>query len=257
MNNLSRREALKSIGLGAATLAAVTPLIGAPAPEKAGKATPPASVPAAKESEVGFKDGKFVLPPLPYEYNALEPAIDEETMHLHHDLHHAAYVKGGNTALEALSAIAAGTGDAALVHHWNNELSFHGSGHALHILFWNNMKPKGGGSPAGELADEIKASFGTQANFEKLFTATAGAVQGSGWAILGYDSISKRLQVVSAEKHQNLTLQSITPVLALDVWEHAYYLKYQNKRADYVKAFMGVINYDDVAARLAKAVAAA
>lgn len=256
MNHLSRREALKSIGLGAATLAAVSPLIGAPAPEKPGKAAP-APAAAAKESEVGFKDGKFVLPPLPYEYNALEPAIDEATMKLHHDIHHAAYVKGGNTALEALSAIAAGTGDATLIHHWNNELSFHGSGHALHLLFWNNMKPKGGGSPTGELAEEIKASFGTQANFEKLFTATAGSVQGSGWAILGYDSISKRLQVVSAEKHQNLTLQSITPVLALDVWEHAYYLKYQNKRADYVKAFLGVINYDDVATRLAKAVAAA
>ena len=177
-------------------------------------------------------------------------------MHLHHDIHHAAYVKGGNVALEALAAIAAGTGDAALIHHWNNELSFHGSGHALHTMFWNNMKPKGGGAPTGALADAIKADFGSQAGFEKLFTATAGAVQGSGWAILGYDSISKRLQVISAEKHQNLTLQSITPILAIDVWEHAYYLKYQNKRADYVKAFMTVVNYDDVAARLAKAVAA-
>ena len=175
-------------------------------------------------------------------------------MKLHHDIHHAAYVKGGNAALEALAAIAAGTGDAALTGHWNNELAFHGSGHALHTMFWNNMK-KGGGTPSGALAAAIKDGFGGQAQFEKLFSATAAAVQGSGWAILGYDAISKRLQVIQAEKHQNQTLQSITPVLALDVWEHAYYLKYQNKRADYVKAFLTIVNYDDVAARLAKAVA--
>lgn len=235
--------------MGTAALAAVSPLFAASASAKT--AAP------AKESEVGFKDGKFVLPPLPYEPDALEPAIDGQTMHLHHDIHHAAYVKGGNLALEALAAIAGGTGDAALIHHWNNELAFHGSGHALHTIFWNNMEPKGSGAPAGELAGEIKACFGSQAGFEKLFSATAGAVQGSGWAILGHDPISRRLQIVSAEKHQNLTFQGITPLLVLDVWEHAYYLKYQNKRADYVKAFMTIVNYDDVAARLAKAVAAA
>ena len=245
MNPMPRRQALRNLGLGAAVLAAAPALVAAPA---SGKTAEP------KESEVGFKDGKFVLPPLPYEYNALEPAIDEATMKLHHDIHHAAYVKGGNAALEALAAIAAGTGDAALTGHWNNELAFHGSGHALHVLFWNNMK-KGGGTPSGALATAIKDSFGGQGQFEKLFAATAAAVQGSGWAILGYDAISKKLQIVQAEKHQNQTLQSITPILALDVWEHAYYLKYQNKRADYVKAFMTVVNYDDVAARLERAVA--
>ena len=177
-------------------------------------------------------------------------------MHLHHDIHHAAYVKGANVALEALAAIAAGSGDASLVSHWNGQLAFNGSGHALHILYWNNMK-KGGSKPGGALADAIRTGFGGQEAFEKLFAATAGAVQGSGWGILGYDAISGRLQVISAEKHQNLTLQSITPILAVDVWEHAYYLKYQNKRADYLKAFMTIVNYDDVAARYAKAVAAA
>ncbi len=249
MNPIPRRAALKTIGLTAATLAASAPFLAA---------APEARTTAAdlKESEIGFRDGKFVLPPLPYDYAALEPAIDEQTMKLHHDIHHAAYVKGGNTALEALAAIAAGTGDAALTGHWNNELAFHGSGHALHTMFWNNLK-KGGSTPSGTLADAIKTSFGGQPQFEKLFTATAAAVQGSGWAILGYDAISKRLQVIQAEKHQNQTLQSITPILALDVWEHAYYLKYQNKRADYIKAFWTVVNYDDVAARYAKAVAAA
>jgi Fe-Mn family superoxide dismutase len=247
MDSLSRRDALKTLGLGAAALAAASPLLPVSAAEK-----PDA---AAKPGEIAFKDGKFVLPPLPYDYAALEPAIDAQTMKLHHDIHHAAYVKGGNTALEALAAIAAGTGDAALTGHWNNELAFHGSGHALHTLFWNNMKPKGS-APTGDLAEALKKDFGSKEAFEKLFSATAAAVQGSGWAILGYDCISKRLQVIQAEKHQNQTLQSITPLLVLDVWEHAYYLKYQNKRADYIKAFLTVVNYEDVGARYAKAVAA-
>jgi Fe-Mn family superoxide dismutase len=244
MDSLSRRDAIRTFGLGAAALAVASPLMAAPA-EKA----------AAKPSEVGFKDGKFVLPPLPYDYAALEPAIDAQTMHLHHDIHHAAYVKGGNAALEALAAIAGGTGDAALTGHWNNELAFHGSGHALHMLFWNNLKPKGS-PPSGVFAEALTKSFGSKEAFEKLFTATAAAVQGSGWAILGYDCVSQRLLVIQAEKHQNQTLQSITPILALDVWEHAYYLKYQNKRADYIKAFWTVVNYEDVGERYAKAVAA-
>lgn len=247
---IPRRNAFKTIALGTAALAAAGPLFAAPPPGKSGTAEP-------KESDIGFKDGKFVLPPLPYDYAALEPAIDEQTMKLHHDLHHASYVKNGNLALEALAAIAAGTGDATLTGHWNNELAFNGSGHALHTIFWNNMRPKGGGTPSASFAAAVKADFGGQTPFEKLFTATALAVQGSGWAILGYDALSKRLQVIQAEKHQNQTLQSITPILVLDVWEHAYYLKYQNKRADYVKAFLDIINDDDVSARYAKAVAAA
>ena len=248
MNSIPRRDALKTIGLSAAALAATSPFLGA-APESRAPATD------LKESEIGFKDGKFVLPPLPYDYAALEPAVDEQTMKLHHDIHHAAYVKGANAALDALAAIAAGTGDAALTGHWNNELAFHGSGHALHVLFWNGMK-KGGSTPTGALASAIDASFGSVERFTKLFTATATAVQGSGWAILGYDALSKRLQIVQAEKHQNQTLQSITPILAIDVWEHAYYLKYQNKRADYIKAFLTIVNYDYVGAQYAKAVAA-
>ena len=246
MNNIPRRDALKTLGLTALASAAATSLFAA---EERKSAT-------AKDSETGFKDGKFVLPPLPYGFTALEPAIDAQTMQLHHDVHHAAYVKGANVALEALAAIAAGSGDASLVAFWNGQLAFNGSGHALHTMFWNNMKPKGS-KPAGVLAEAIKTGFGGQEPFEKLFAATAGAVQGSGWGILGFDALSGRLQVISAEKHQNLTLQSITPILAVDVWEHAYYLKYQNKRADYVKGFMTIINYEDVAARYAKAVGAA
>ena len=249
MNPIPRRAALKTIGFSAALLAASGPAVTA-APEARTTASD------LKESEIGFKDGKFVLPPLPYDYAALEPAIDAQTMKLHHDIHHAAYVKNGNVALDALAAIAAGTGDASLTGHWNKELAFNGSGHALHTIFWNNMKPKGGGTQSAALAAAIKSDFGGQTQFEKLFAATAMGVQGSGWAILGYDGLSKRLQIIQAEKHQNETFQGITPILVLDVWEHAYYLKYQNKRADYVKAFVGIINDDDVSARYAKAVAA-
>lgn len=246
MHSLSRRQALRSITLGAAALAAIPAIASA-----ADKSSEP------KASEIGFKDGKFVLPPLPYDYAALESAIDEATMKLHHDIHHAAYVKGANAALEGLAAIAAGAGEASLTGHWENELAFHGSGHTLHTIFWNNMKPKGGGVFSEGLAAAIKADFGGQAQFEKLFAATAAGVQGSGWAILGRHSLSGRLLILGVEKHQNQTLQGITPLLVLDVWEHAYYLKYQNKRADYVKAFMTVINDEDVSARFAKAVAAA
>ena len=242
MNPLSRRESFKTLGLGAAALA-VAPLVGNTAGAKSAAGELP-------ESEVGFKDGKFVLPPLPYPYDALEPAIDQQTMHLHHDIHHAGYVKNGNVALEALSAIAAGTGDATLTGHWDNELAFNGSGALLHTIFWNNMKPKGSTVPVGTFADALKTTFGGQEHFEKFFAATAGAVQGSGWAILGYENMTQRLHVIQAEKHQNQALQGITPILVLDVWEHAYYLKYQNKRADYVKAFLTVVNYEDVAKRL-------
>ena len=107
--------------------------------------------------------------------------------------------------------------------------------------------------PTGALAEAIKAAFGSQEHFEKIFAGTAAAVQGSGWAILGYDGMTQRLHVIQAEKHQNQTLQGITPILVLDVWEHAYYLKYQNKRADYVKAFMTLVNYEDVDKRLDRA----
>ena len=246
MNNIPRRDVLKTLGFTAIAAAAAAPFLAAE--ERKSSAT--------KESEIGYKDGKFVLPPLPYDYAALEPAIDAETMKLHHDIHHAAYVKGANVALEALAAIAAGSGDASLISHWNGQLAFNESGHALHTMFWNNMKPKGGGKAIGPLAEAMKAGFGSQDAFEKMFTATAASVQGSGWGILGYDALSGRLQVLSAEKHQNLTIQSITPILAVDVWEHAYYLKYQNKRADYIKAFMTIVNYEDVGMRYAKAVAA-
>lgn len=195
------------------------------------------------------------LPPLPYDYNALEPAIDEQTMRLHHGLHHKAYVDGLNKAEEML-AKARESGDFGLVKHWEREAAFHGSGHLLHAIFWPNMAPAGkggGGEPTGALAARIAADFGSLAAFQAHFTAAATQVEASGWAILAWRPADGALVVLSAEKHQNLTQWGVVPLLVLDVWEHAYYLRYQNRRAEYVKNWWSVVNWADVAARFAAA----
>ncbi len=197
------------------------------------------------------------LPPLPYDYNALEPHIDEQTMRLHHDIHHKAYVAGLNAAEEKL-AEARESGDFALAKHLSRECAFHGSGHLLHSIFWPNMGPApgspagesaaGGGEPGGELADAINRDFGDFAKFTGQFQAAANQVEGSGWAILAYRAADGKLVVLQAEKHQNLTQWGVAPLLVLDVWEHAYYLKYQNRRPEYTKAFFNVISWDNVLA---------
>jgi len=197
--------------------------------------------------------GEYVLPPLPYAYNALEPHIDEQTMRLHHDKHHLAYVNGLNSALAAL-AQARAANDYNLVQYYSNQIAFHGAGHILHALFWTNMAPNGGGEPSGDLAKALVKDFGSVAAFKAHFSAAANKVEGSGWAILAYQPLGQQLVILQAEKHQNLTQWGAIPLLVLDVWEHAYYLKYQNKRADYVSAFFNVINWRDVSQRFSLAV---
>lgn len=193
---------------------------------------------------------KHELPALPYDYNALEPHYDEQTVKLHHDAHHKAYVDGLNNA-EAKLAEAREKVEFALVKHWERELAFHGSGHILHTLFWDNMKPNGGGPATGLVAGEIDRYFGSFEIFKKQFSAAAVAVEGSGWTLLCYNPIFKKLEILTAEKHQNLTQWGVVPLLALDLWEHAYYLKYQNKRAAFVEAWWNLVNWDDVNNRLA------
>jgi Fe-Mn family superoxide dismutase len=195
---------------------------------------------------------KYELPPLPYAYNALEPHLDEQTMRLHHDKHHLAYVNGLNKAEEMLEAARA-SGDFAMVKHWSREAAFHGSGHFLHSIFWPNMAAAGsggGGQPSGDLASQITSDFGSFEAFKKHFSAAANAVEGSGWALLVWEPQAGHLAVLQSEKHQNLTQWGVTPLLVLDVWEHAYYLKYQNNRGAYVEAWWNVVNWSDVAARL-------
>ena len=193
-----------------------------------------------------------VLPPLPYAYDALEPHIDQQTMHLHHDIHHLGYVNGFNTALTKL-AEARQSGDFALVKHWEREAAFHGSGHVLHAIFWTIMSPKGGGEPKGDLAQAIAGTFGSYEAFKKHFIAASNAVEGSGWGVLAFNRNLNQLQILQAEKHQDLTVWGAEPLLIVDVWEHAYYLKYQNKRPDYVNAFFNVINWDEVGKRFERA----
>jgi len=194
------------------------------------------------------------LPPLPYGYDALEPYIDEQTMRLHHDIHHAGYVSGLNNA-EAKLAEARAIGDYGLVKHWSREAAFHGSGHLLHAIFWPNMIAASEAKPApeGALAEAIDRGFGSFEAFKAQFVAASTAVEGSGWGILAYRPADGTLVILTAEKHQNLTQWGVVPLLVLDVWEHAYYLKYQNRRGEYVKNFFNIVNWDDVAARFEKA----
>lgn len=196
--------------------------------------------------------GGHTLPPLPYAYNALEPYIDEQTMRLHHDKHHQSYVDGLNKA-EKMMENARKTGDFALIKHWEREAAFNGAGHYLHTIFWFNMMPKGGGEPAGSLRQQIDRDFGSFANFKKHFSAAAEKVEGGGWAILVWAPRAHRLEILQAEKHQNLSQWDVVPLLVLDVWEHAYYLKYHNERPAYIKAWWHVVNWPYVQQRFDQA----
>ncbi len=196
--------------------------------------------------------GKHSLPPLPYAYNALEPYISEEIMRLHHDKHHQSYVDGLNKAEQKLKE-ARKSGDFSLVKHWSRELAFHGSGHYLHTIFWNNMSPRGGGKPTGRLLKEIEKYFGSFEAFKKHFTEAAKQVEGVGWALLVWSPRSRHLEILQTERHMLLTQWDTIPLLVLDVWEHAYYLQYKNNRADYVEKWWDLVNWNDVQERFKKA----
>jgi superoxide dismutase, Fe-Mn family len=196
--------------------------------------------------------GGHTVPPLPYAYNALEPHIDEATMRIHHDKHHQSYVDGLNRAEKELLE-ARRTGNFDLVKHWERELAFNGAGHYLHTVFWPAMSPQGGGEPRGALADAIRRDFGSFAAFKQQFSQAAEKVEGGGWALLVWSPRSGRLEILQAEKHQNLSQWESIPLLPLDVWEHAYYLKHQNKRADYIRDWWNVVNWPYVAERYAAA----
>ncbi len=193
--------------------------------------------------------GEYVLPQLSYSYDDLEPHIDSQTMELHHSIHHQGYVNGLNNALSKL-AEARESDDFSMVKHWSKEVGFHGAGHFLHKIFWEVMSPDGGGEPAdSDLMQAINNSFGSFEKFQSHYVAASGAVEASGWGILAWEPYADKLMVLQAEKHQNLSPMVTVPLLPIDVWEHAYYLRYQNRRADYVRAFMNVVNWDAVAER--------
>ncbi len=229
-----RRDFLKKMGVGGGVLLACNSFASLLDKTEAG--------------EKSMKPGAHELPPLPYAYNALEPVMDEQTVKLHHDKHHAGYVKGLNRA-EVQIAEARKAGDFTLVKHLERELAFHGSGHILHTIFWNNLSPNGGGTPGGELAKAIDAEFGSFESFKAQMIAATKSVEASGWGIFGYSVVFGKLVILQAEKHQNLTQWGAVPLLVIDVWEHAYYLKYQNRRAEFVNKIFDIINWKDVANR--------
>ena len=232
---ITRREALKNLAFTTGAVAFAPPAFAA---------DPPAA------------EGVFKLPPLGYDYDALEPYIDAETMKLHHDKHHAAYVSKLNAAVAEAPGLEKKTIREILTsldtapEAVRAALRNHGGGHANHTLFWKTLKKNENGKPVGELATAIDKTFGNFGKFQDAFGAAALKVFGSGWAWLVLRDTALAIET-SANQDTPISTGGI-PLLALDVWEHAYYLKYQNRRADYIKAFQSVIDWDFVSGRFAK-----
>jgi Fe-Mn family superoxide dismutase len=248
MRPSTRREVLRS---SAAALGGWLLLGGQPARAQSG-----ALVGAQPGTSGDDPGGPYELPPLPYSHADLEPFISAEVLKLHHSTHHAGYVRAANQAIAALERVRREGGEEIRqVRALSDALAFHASGHVLHCLLWTSMKKRGGGDPPknSDIAQLITRDFGTIEAWRAQFAAAAQQVQGSGWAVLALEPLSRRLLVLQAEKHQNLTVWGCVPLLVVDVWEHAYYLQYQNRRSDYLKAFMNVIDWDSAEARLAQA----
>jgi Fe-Mn family superoxide dismutase len=201
-------------------------------------------------------DTVYSLPDLPYDPGALEPHISGRIMELHHDKHHAAYVKGANTALDKLSDIRE-KGDFSALAMLEKNLAFHVSGHVLHSLFWTNLSPDGGGVPEGPLAEVLEDTFGGFLAFRQQMTEAAATIQGSGWALASWEPVAGRLLVQQVHDHQGNHGQGTVPLLAIDAWEHAYYLQYENRKTEFFDAIWKVVNWSDVARRLADARGAA
>jgi Fe-Mn family superoxide dismutase len=235
MDDITRREWMAVAGASAAWLATLN------LPARGNASEPKGGMIMVKE---------YSLPALPYAYDALEPYLDKETVTIHHDKHHAGYVKGLNDTLAALDAARA-KNDFAAIQALSRNLAFHGSGHVLHTLYFANLSPKPA-PPSGALADAIKAQFGSVDTLKAQLKAASNTAAGSGWGILSYEPLGGRLLVLQAERHDNQLIPGAVPLLVVDVWEHAYYLKYQNKRADYLDAVINnIINWKEVEKRFA------
>lgn len=203
--------------------------------------------------------GKYTLPEVPYAYDALEPHIDARTMEIHHTKHHQAYTNGLNDAWEKLPADLQSKDLLDVLANINQvpeavrgAINFHGGGYDNHKLFWNNMKANGGGEAGGAVADAIKKSFGDFKSFKDQFSAKTAPIQGSGWGWLVFNPNSKAVEYKAMPNQTSPRTEGLVPLLGLDVWEHAYYLKYQNKRPDYIAAWWNVVNWDEVENRYSK-----
>lgn len=196
----------------------------------------------------------YVLPDLPYDYAALEPHISGRIMELHHDKHHQAYVTTANQTLEKLAG-ARDAGDFGAIVGLEKTLAFNLGGHVNHTAFWQNLSPDGGDKPVGELAQAIDDQFGSFDKFAAHFSAVATTIQGSGWAILAWDSIGSKLVIFQLYDQQGNIPLGVVPIVLLDMWEHAFYLDYTNVKADYVKAWWNIVNWADAQERFARATA--
>jgi Fe-Mn family superoxide dismutase len=194
----------------------------------------------------------YTLPELTYDYAALEPNISARIMELHHSKHHAAYVAGANTALEQMEEARANNSFAA-INKLEKDLAFHLGGHINHSIFWTNLSPDSEGRPSGELAAAIDEFFGSFDAFKAHFSAASLGIQGSGWGILSWDPVGSRLIIQQLFDQQANTAQGTVPLLQLDMWEHAFYLDYQNVKADYVTAFWNIVNWGNVEQRFVAA----
>ena len=238
---VNRRDA---VAAGAAGLAAM-------ATAAWGQDAAATTQPAGLALEGTFKDALYTLPKLPYDYDALQPHYDAQPLKIHHTKHHAGYVTGLNQTLEKLQE-ARKAGDHAAVQALSRNLAFHGSGHVLHSLLWHSMTPGGKAMPAS-LAKAVETDFGTVEAMQAQFVAATNKVEASGWGILAYEPIGRKLMVLQAEKHQDLAIWGSIPLLVCDVWEHAYYTQYANDRGAWVAAFMKLANWEFAAQRYAAA----
>jgi Fe-Mn family superoxide dismutase len=195
---------------------------------------------------------KYTLPDLDYDFAALEPHISGRIMQLHHGKHHAAYVAGANATLD-LMAEAREKNDLTWINKLQKDLAFNLGGHVNHSIFWKNLSAGGGDKPTGELAAAIDEFFGSYDGFRAHFTANAMGIQGSGWSILAWDVLGQRLIIEQLYDQQGNLVAASVPLLMLDMWEHAFYLDYQNVKADYVAAFWNIVSWSDVQARFEEA----
>lgn len=201
-----------------------------------------------KIDKLADENGNFILQPLPYSENFLEPYMDSETVHLHYTFHHGGAVKAANNDLAKIKE-ALDSNNLETVDFWTKKLSLHASSHILHTIFWTNLTNKST-NPTGELLKRIEKSFGSYEKLKAYIASTSKNVDGNGWGILGYQPYADSLMVMQCENHEKLTQWGVIPLLVIDVWEHAYYLKYRNKRTDFVDALFSIINWDNVSDRL-------
>ena len=197
-------------------------------------------------------NGNYIQQALPYSENFLEPYMDAETMHLHYTFHHGGAVKGANKDLQMIKK-ALDENNLETVDYWTKKLSYHFSSHVLHSIFWTNLTNKKS-DPSGNLLKRIEKDFGSYDKLKMYLAKTSKDVDGNGWGILGYQPYSDKLTILQCENHEKLTQWGVIPLLVLDVWEHAYYLKFRNKRSDFVDNLFGILNWDNVAERLDTAV---